>query len=72
MGSVKCNDYGTQGKVKMLTGNQVITGHDGVTANYNNGEDGSMRNGKQVIEDEDTGERQNWYFETDGAGKGRG
>ncbi len=64
--------YAFNTKGEMQTGKQAVNTGDGETANYYFGEDGVMKTGKLSIENEDTGDMENWYFQTDGSRKGQG
>ena len=57
---------------EMQTGRQVVNIGDGETANFYFDDQGVMKTGKLSLENEDSGELENWYFHTDGSRKGQG
>lgn len=70
--SINSSKYAFNTKGEMQTGLQSVTLEDGSTANFYFDETGSMKIGKQTLEDEESGSKQTWYFHTEGAKKGQG
>ncbi len=64
--------YGFNTLGERQTDLQVVTLEDGTTGNAYFGTDGVVKTGKQSIYDEELGETQTWFFQTDGANKGVG